>query len=125
VAEAVTGYTELFGDFCAGEDGSFPRLGAHAARVCALPGALALRQLAARAAPALPDAHARVCVAVVLRRRLDARPLTSDATKRAPSSLNCICLAGVAAYLASPQRFPFPDGAVADAYVKNVGDVLN
>jgi glutathione S-transferase len=76
---------------------------------------------------ALPVAHARVCCGCAAppprcacshfqRRKTRISP---------PSSLRCICLAGVAAYLASPQRFPFPDGAVADAYVKNVGDVLN
>lgn len=37
LAEAVTGYSELLGDFTRG--GAFPLLGAHRDRVCALPGA--------------------------------------------------------------------------------------
>ena len=85
----VTGYEELFGDFCA--DG-FPLLREHAARVRALPGA-SPRSACARTASAA-DALARPC------------------------------RTAVAAYLASPLRFPFPEGAVADAYVKNVGAVL-
>jgi hypothetical protein len=43
----------------------------------------------------------------------------------APALCRASWRVGIAAYLASPLRFPFPDGAVADAYVKNVGDVLS
>ncbi len=66
LAEAVTGYSELFGDAWLSE---LPRLKAHRERVCALP--------------------------------------------------------GVAAYLSSPLRFPFPAGEVAEKYVQNVSTVLS
>jgi len=66
LAEAVTGYSELFGDAWLSE---LPRLKAHRDRVCALP--------------------------------------------------------GVAAYLSSPLRFPFPAGKVAEKYVQNVSTVLS
>lgn len=35
-----------------------------------------------------------------------------------------VALPGVAAYLAGPKRFPFPDGQVADMYKANVAKVL-
>ena len=36
-----------------------------------------------------------------------------------------LSMPGVAAYLASPERHPFPQGEVGDAYVRNVQEVLH
>ena len=63
LAEAVTGYTELLGDFTRE---AFPLLGAHRDRVCKLPGAQGAQVGCTRAA----DAHAHAAAAQAWRRIL-------------------------------------------------------